>query len=247
MQPWLLLSLTATSALIGAGGSADLLADVANLSAGGIADGPFFASGQALFASTPAGTHTPPAAPLDADLRAGSAFAAGAQAPSELRATVDNQTVRILNSSPPAPEVIPDIRPDDGTLTPGEKVEIIVEVINRGNRTARRVTACTRLSAKLRLSGKACRIIRSLPPGHTRVLVLTAIARRNACGPARLPAAGQSGRPAGAGAPSRRTAPRRAVLHPALPGGRDAAGRDGDEPNAPRSPAAGPDRMLSGD
>jgi hypothetical protein len=53
IAPWLLLSLTATPAQIAAGGAASLLANLANRSTGGAADGPFFRSGQATFGSDP--------------------------------------------------------------------------------------------------------------------------------------------------------------------------------------------------
>ena len=55
--PWLTLSLSLrdTATPVPAGGSATLFARVANLSAGGLADGPFFRQAPARFASEPAG------------------------------------------------------------------------------------------------------------------------------------------------------------------------------------------------
>jgi hypothetical protein len=178
--PWLLLSLTATPAQIAAGGGATMLADLANRSTGGMASGPFFHSGQATFGSAPAGTHTPPSAPLDANLKASSAFTAGA-APTELRTTVDHQTVRIAITEPPAPDVVPDVTPDDTTLSPGEVVGAIVTIANQGNATARRTRACLRVSAKLKRSGRACRTIARLRPGQSVAYRVLARAKSNAC------------------------------------------------------------------
>jgi hypothetical protein len=77
--------------------------------------------------------------------------------------------------------VVPDIIPDDGTLTPREKLEILIPIANRGNRTARRTRVCVKLSDKLRRSGEACRVIARLPSGHSLVLRVRAIVRSNAC------------------------------------------------------------------
>ena len=181
LTPWLTLSLGSTVAQIAAGGSATVLARLANLSNGGFADGPFFDTASSAFGSTPAGTFNPAGALLSANnLSASSAFTAGAR-PTELRVTVDHQTVRILNADPPTPDVVPDLDESDHTLTPGQKVAAIVGLTNRGNRTARSLKACLRLSAKLRLTGKRCRDIARLRPGHTLIFRVLARARTSAC------------------------------------------------------------------
>jgi hypothetical protein len=161
-----------------AGGS--VLADVANRSSGGAASGSFFATGQAAFASTPAGTFDPPSAPLNADLKARSVLTI-AQPPDEVSTTVDHQTVRIVPSNPPTPDVVPGIAVDDRTLSAGEVVGVKVSLTNQGNRTARRLQACLRVSARLKLSGSACRRIAALRPGQTIVYHLLARAKLNAC------------------------------------------------------------------
>jgi hypothetical protein len=109
-----------------------------------------------------------------------SAFTAG-QRPTELSVTVDNQTVSITNADPPEPDVIPDVRPSDPTLNPGQREEIIIELVNRGNQVARRIEACLRVSAKLQRTGERCRRIARLRPGHTLIFRVIARAKLNAC------------------------------------------------------------------
>jgi hypothetical protein len=133
--------------------------------------------------------------------------------------------VTIRNIDPPAPEVIPDLRPTDPTLTPGQKVGLIVELVNRGNRTARRVTACLFVARKLERTGTRCRRIARLRPGQTLIYRAIARAKLNACrGPLaqrlRVRVAGQ------------RTRVRRAV-------GRLLAGRCGPTPPCPTVARAG--------
>ncbi len=195
--PWLTLSLTPDPAEIDAGAGATLLARLSNLSnSADLADGPFFDTAQAAFGSDPAGSFSPPTASLSAaQLTGTSAFTAAAR-PTELSVTVDNETVTIDNLDPPAPDVIPDVRPTDPTLTPGQKIDLIVEVINRGNRTARRLTACLIVSRKLERTGERCRRIAALRPGQTLIYRVIVRAKLNACrGPLanrlRLQVAGQ--------------------------------------------------------
>jgi hypothetical protein len=85
--------------------------------------------------------------------------------------------VRIAISSPP----VPDVTPDDRTLTLGELVGAIVEISNEGNRTASRLRSCPRVSAKLRRSGAACRKVARLRPGQSVAYRVLARAKRNAC------------------------------------------------------------------
>ena len=104
--PWLTLSLslrdTATPP-VPAGGSATLFARVANLSAGGLADGPFFRRAPARFASEPAGGTLNPVTTLLSTnaVTATSAFTAGPR-PTEWSVTVDHQIVRLFNPDSPA-------------------------------------------------------------------------------------------------------------------------------------------------
>jgi len=180
--PWLTLSLAATPAELAAGAGNSLLARLANLSSGGLAGGPFFRQAPAAFDSQPAGgTYNPPTATLStADLEATPAFTAGPR-PTEWSVNVDNQTVRIRNTDPPAPDVIPDIVVPDNTLTPGQRVAVVVALANRGNRTARRLRACTRLAAKLNRSGSRCRRFARLRPGQTIAYQVLGRVAVNAC------------------------------------------------------------------
>ena len=196
-SPWLTLSLSSIPRTVAAGASTTLTARLANLSSGPVDRGPFFAGAPVAFGATPAGTLAPPTAVLEADaLTAKSVFTAGAasataraaeptgraaQRAQELRATVDSQTVTINASDPPDPEVIPDIEVPDSTLRPGQKVAIIIRLTNRGNRIARRLRACLRLSEKLNVSGSHCRRLARLRPGQTVVLRVLARVKLNAC------------------------------------------------------------------
>ena len=186
VMPWLLLSLTALPVQVAAGASSTLVADVANRSSGGVAAGPFFLTGQATFGSTPAGSHSPPTVPLDATLHAQSAFTAGAVAPTELRTTVDHQTVRIAISDPARARRGTGRPADRPTVTPGGVLGSTVRLVNQGSRTARGTRACLRLSPKLRRLGVACRTIARLRPGHSVVYRVLARARQDACA-GRLP------------------------------------------------------------
>ena len=169
----MVLSLTATPAVQFAGDRSTLRASLDNLSDATTPSGPFFLTGTAEFGSTPAGTHTPPAPPLDpANVSASSAYAAGAADPDELRTTVDRQTLRIKISRPPAPDIVPSVTPDDPTLTPGERLELLITVLNEGNAPARPVRACVRLEREARHPGPALPVPapagarpRHLPPG----------------------------------------------------------------------------------
>ena len=102
--PWLTLSLSLrdTTPPVPAGGSATLFARLANLSAGGLADGPFFRRAPARFASKPAGgTLNPVTTRLSTDeVTATSAFTAGPR-PTEWSVTVDHQIVRLFNPDSP--------------------------------------------------------------------------------------------------------------------------------------------------
>ena len=89
--------------------------------------------------------------------------------------------MRIFNSDPPAPDVVPDIRPSDPTLTPGQKVAIVIALTNRGNRVARRLRACLNLAEQLRLSGRRCREFALLRPGQTVAYRVLAEVAANAC------------------------------------------------------------------
>jgi hypothetical protein len=185
--PWLTLSLSAGSARAAgvraraAQVSGTMLARLSNLSSGGLADGPFFGTALAKFASTPAGTFSPNPAPLAAgNLTAGSAFVAASR-PTELRTTVDNQTVRIINSDPPAPDVVPDVVPGDRTLRPGQKVAITIRLTNRGNRIARRLRICLNVAEKLNRSGARCKRIARLRVGQTIVYRVVVRAKLTAC------------------------------------------------------------------
>lgn len=203
VAPWLTLSLNAMAAAttrgvraaqIPTGSSA--VAGLANLSTGGLANGPFFGSAQAVFASTPEGSFAPPAAPLSAEALTASTQYTGAAAADELRVTVDNETVQIANLDPPAPDLIPDVEPSDPTLDAGQLVRAIVALTNSGNRTARRLRACLSVSEKLRLSGRRCRSFKQLPPGRTIAYQVAGRAVQSACrGPVnyqlRLTASGQ--------------------------------------------------------
>ena len=193
--PWLTLSLSLrdTATPVPAGGSATLFARVANLSAGGLADGPFFRRAPARFASEPAGgTLNPVTTRLSTDeVTATSAFTAGPR-PTEWSVTVDHQIVRLFNPDSPAtpgspanpdspPCVVPKVVPSDTTLTPGQRVVITIGLVNRCTEVARGLRVCMRLSAKLNRSGKRCIRIASLQPGHTRILRVRARVRRGAC------------------------------------------------------------------
>jgi hypothetical protein len=189
-SPWLTLSLAvsptaaarARAAQIPAGGSATATARLANLSLGGLASGPFFSTATAAFSASPTGTFAPASAPLPGDdLTASSAFTAAA-APERLSVTVDRQTVSVLNSDPPAPDVEPSVTPDDATLAPGQNTKILVRLVNRGNRTARRLQACLKLSGKLRRSGARCRRFATLPAGRALAYHIRSRARTDVCG-----------------------------------------------------------------
>ena len=216
--PWLTLSLSlhdATSSTpsgetisgpIEAGGSATLFARDANLSSGGLADGPFFREAPVTFASDPAGaTLNPVNTTLSNNaVTATSAFTANLR-PIEWSVTLDHQIVRLFNpdssdpsgpSGPSGPCVVPTVVPSDRTLTRRQRVVITIGLVNRCTQTARRLRVCTRRSAKLNYSGKRCRLIASLRPGHTLVLRVRARVRPGACrGPlaprVRLRVAGQ--------------------------------------------------------
>ena len=216
--PWLTLSLSlhdATSSTpsgetisgpIEAGGSATLFARDANLSSGGLADGPFFREAPVTFASDPAGaTLNPVNTTLSNNaVTATSAFTANLR-PIEWSVTLDHQIVRLFNpdssdpsgpSGPSGPCVVPTVVPSDRTLTRRQRVVITIGLVNRCTQSARRLRVCTRRSAKLNYSGKRCRLIASLRPGHTLVLRVRARVRPGACrGPlaprVRLRVAGQ--------------------------------------------------------
>ena len=180
--PWMVLTLTATPPVQDAADRSTLTASVDNLSDGTTPAGPFFLTGQALFGSTPAGTHVPPTVPLvPTDVSARSDYTAGAQDPDELRTTVDNQTVRIKIFRPARPDVVPTITPDDPTLAPGEKLTLLLGLVNQGNKVAAPVRACLRLSQKLDPIGGLCRTIARLRPGHQIVRRIAVRVRRRAC------------------------------------------------------------------
>lgn len=180
--PWMTLTLTATPPVQYAGDQSTLLASVDNLSDGTTPAGPFFLTGQALFGSTPSGIHVPPSVPLvHADVHAQSAYTAGTEDPDELRTTVDNQTVRIKIFRPARPDVVPTITPDDPTITPGQKLTLLVELVNQGNKVAAPVKACLRLSEKLDAVTGLCRTIARLRPGHPIVRSIVVRVRRRAC------------------------------------------------------------------
>ena len=194
--PWLTLSLSLrdTATPVPAGGSATLFARLANLSAGGLANGPFFRRAPARFASEPAGgTLNPVTTLLSTDeVTATSVFTAGPR-PTEWSVTVDHQIVRLFNpdspvtpGSPgppdsPAPCVVPTVVPSDTTLTPRQRAVITIALVNRCTEIARRLRVCTRPSANLNYSGKRCRRIARLQPGHTVILRVRASVRRGAC------------------------------------------------------------------
>ena len=209
--PWLTLSLSLpdTTPPVPAGGSATLFARLANLSAGGLADGPFFRRAPARFASEPAGATLNPVTTLLStdDVTATSAFTAGPR-PTEWSVTVDHQIVRLFNlDSPPDPGapatpdaparcVVATVVPSDTTLTPGQRAVITIGLVNRCTEVARRLRVCTVPSAKLNYSGKRCIRIASLLPGHTVIRRVRARVRPGACrGPlvhrVRLRVAGQ--------------------------------------------------------
>ena len=187
-----------------AGGSATLFARVANLSAGGLANGPFFRQAPATFASEPAGgTLNPVTTTLsNNEVTATSAFTAGPR-PTEWSVTVDHQIVRLFNPDSPDPPrrlTRPLCRPDRCAVRPHadprQRVVITIGLVNRCTQTARRLRICMRPSAKLSRTGKRCRRIASLQPGHTVVLRLGARVKPGACrGPlvnrVRLQVAGQ--------------------------------------------------------
>jgi Right handed beta helix region len=180
--PWMVLTLAATPMPQYAADRSTLLASVDNLSDGTTPAGPFFLTGQALFGSTPAGTHVPPTVPLvPADVSAQSAYTAGTGDPDELRTTVDNQTVRIKIYRPARPDVVPTVTPDDSTVTPGEKVTLLVGLVNQGNAVAAPVRACLRLSEKLDAITGLCRTIARLRPGHPIARRIVVRVRRRAC------------------------------------------------------------------
>ena len=180
--PWMVLTLTAAPPVQYAADQSTLLASVDNLSDGTTPVGPFFLTGQALFGSTPAGTHVPPTVPLmPTDVSARSAYTAGAADPDELRTTVDNQTVRIKIYRPAQPDVVPTVTPDGTALIPGEKLTLLVALVNQGNKVAAPVTACLRLSAKLDPVGGLCRTVARLRPGHAIVRRIAVRVRRHAC------------------------------------------------------------------
>ena len=58
---------------------------------------------------------------------------------------------------------------------------ITIGLVNRCTEVARRLRVCMRPSAKLSRSGKRCRRIASLQPGHTVILRLAARVKRGAC------------------------------------------------------------------
>ena len=219
--PWLTLSLSlhdatsftpsgeSISGPVEAGGSATLFARDANLSSGGLANGPFFREAPVTFASDPAGaTLNPPTTTLSNNaVTATSAFTAGLR-PIEWSVTLDHQIVRLFNPDSPVdpgspappdssgPCVVPIVVPSDRTLTRRQRVVITIGLVNRCTQTARRLRVCMRPSAKLNRTGKRCRRIASLQPGRTVVLRLAARVKRGACrGPlvnrVRLQVAGQ--------------------------------------------------------
>jgi hypothetical protein len=180
--PWMVLTLTATPMPQYAGDRSTLLASVNSLVDGTTPAGPFFLTGQALFGSTPAGTHNPPTVPLvHANVSAQSAYTAGPEDPDELHTTVDNQTVRIKLFRPARPDVVPTVTPDDPTLTPGQKLTLLVGLVNQGNKVAAPVTACLRLSEKFDAITGLCRTIARLRPGHPIVRRIAVRLRRRAC------------------------------------------------------------------
>ncbi len=95
-----------------AGGSATLFARVANLSSGGLADGPFFREAPATFASDPAGgTLNPVTTTLsNNEVTATSAFTASLR-PTEWSVTLDHQIVRLFNPDSPDPSDPPRTHP----------------------------------------------------------------------------------------------------------------------------------------
>ena len=121
--PWLTLSLSLHDATsftpsgetisgpVEAGGSATLFARDANLSSGGLADGPFFREAPVTFASDPAGATLNPVTTTlsNNDVTATSAFTANLR-PIEWSVTLDHQIVRLFN---------PDSPVDPGSRPPG--------------------------------------------------------------------------------------------------------------------------------
>ena len=121
--PWLTLSLSLrdTSTPVPAGGSATLFARDANLSSGGLADGPFFREAPATFASEPAGATLNPVTTTlsNNEVTATSAFTADPR-PIEWSVTLDHQIVRLFNpDSPTTPaSTRPLCRPDRCAVRP---------------------------------------------------------------------------------------------------------------------------------
>ncbi len=237
--PWLTLSLSLHDATsftpsgetisgpVEAGGSATLFARDANLSSGGLANGPFFREAPVTFASDPAGaTLNPVTTTLSNNaVTATSAFTANLR-PIEWSVTLDHQIVRLFNpdspttpGSPPTPgsSTTPDSPPcvvlivtlSDTTLTPGQREVKTIGLVNRCTQVARRIRVCTDVPAKVIRSGDRCRLVARLQPGHTRVLRVLARVKRDACrGPLVQRVQMQRRRTATAGAPRRGEADR---------------------------------------
>ena len=123
--PWLTLSLSLHDATsftpsgetisgpVEAGGSATLFARDANLSSGGLANGPFFREAPVTFASDPAGATLNPATTTLSNnaVTATSAFTANLR-PIEWSVTLDHQIVRLFNPDSPDPPGLTRPTPD---------------------------------------------------------------------------------------------------------------------------------------
>ena len=154
------------------------------------------------------------------DVRASSAYQAGADDPDELRSTIDRQTLRIKILRPPDSDVVPYVVPDDDTLTPGQVVDLVERIINDGNRPAPRVRACLRLDAKFDQQTGRCQTVRRLDPGegiYRRIRLRVPLRRLRRTRHA--PPAGHGQRSPGAHRPRDGSRPRRAVRQRALPDG----------------------------
>ena len=193
--PWLTLSLSLHDATsftpsgetisgpVEAGGSATLFARDANLSSGGLANGPFFREAPVTFASDPAGaTLNPVTTTLSNNaVTATSAFTANLR-PIEWSVTLDHQIVRLFNPdspvtrahSAPSGPIRPLCRPDRCAVRPHADPAPTGGDHHRAGQPLHPdrppVAGLHAPSAKLNRSGKRCRRIASLQPGHTLVL-----------------------------------------------------------------------------
>lgn len=198
IDPWLVLSLDADPLTIPPNTSSTLTGSVANLSSGGIAPGPFFHSGVISFAADPPGyTVNPVSRPLDGNVQGSSAYTSGPQRVTELRDTVDHQTVRIVFTYPPEPiipppqPVVPPLEPTapangmpgEPAVIPPQPFRVLVPIVNQGNRHVLRLRACLTVARPLRVHGRHrfCWRIRTLRVGHAIYRLLPAHPARRIC------------------------------------------------------------------